>query len=282
MNQCKINPIALPTPDGEKFLVFSRRFVPKDSGGAFELLDTNDDSWTQLPPLPCLESCTKSAESRCYCNMDVIAKAKAYSFIGDSQFLLQIQCGVFVGVFVLDLNKREWHTLGIRKVVPDDHKGYFETVKGRYTLIPRRGPKKPRGDDDDHGLPALWAYDFGEDGIFGKDAIDDEFRGKNELGFFDQLSIFPRPCNGRYLEFLTAFSILPLRPIEQEDGVCTSRVVQVDWVMQVDVEEPWNKARILVNVCRTDLATIETSVSNCVGLTFDFSQPPAEATFFNI
>ncbi|KAL8495184.1 hypothetical protein ACS0TY_019374 [Phlomoides rotata] len=288
MNQFKSDPIALPTPDGEIFLVFSGRFVLKDSGAAFELLDTNDDSWTQLPPLPCIDSCTKSAaEHCCHCNSNSIAEANAYSFIGDSQFLLQIQRGVFV----LDLNKRKWATLnkskwatfGAKEVVPDDHQGYFETVKGRYVLIPRRKPPRYDGDDDDYddiGLAAVWAYDFGEDVFLSKDARFHEFRRENE--HWCELSIFPRPHYPDYQRWRARSFFSILRSIEQEDGACTSRVVQIDVVEKINSKELWHKARILVNVCRTDLATIETSVSNSVGLIFDLSGDTAEVTFFNI
>ncbi|KAL6547562.1 hypothetical protein OROHE_009267 [Orobanche hederae] len=263
MRYAKGIPKAIPTPDGKKFLVFSTRFRVKNSHRAFELYDPLENSWDVLPKLPSSchycpfmpvfgfgsESDSESepesdseAEAEAEAEADSVSEAEAeelvdlncpcfikvtsYSFVDESHFFMETEGGSFA----LDIRKKEWATLGT-VLVPN--KDYFVAAKGEYAIT------------------RDMVYVIGDGGFLSgiASAIRCDLR----------LSAFTPPDSNVFWDR----SIVPLHPLIQGEGeeeVCNT------CVLQLEMNYFENEARILIDVCRTELITLHTEVSKCLRL----------------
>ncbi|KAL8524068.1 hypothetical protein ACS0TY_013875 [Phlomoides rotata] len=116
------HPKAVPTPDGQKILVFSELHSPLESSRTFELFDPQDNEWEDLPVLP-LDYPGFEPPTYFY------SEVRSYSFICERLFFVETD----LGSYALDLVHKEWSRL---YVPPLPARGYFVMAKDRYAITP--------------------------------------------------------------------------------------------------------------------------------------------------
>ncbi|KAL8544796.1 hypothetical protein ACS0TY_005134 [Phlomoides rotata] len=258
MRHLKSFPQAVPTPDGRKILVFSSLLSPLESVRTFELFDPQKNEWEDLPVLPwnydSLEQPPFTDQKNEWEDLPVLpwnydsleqppfTEVQSYSFIGECHFFVETE----LGSYALDLVKREWSRLYTPRLPAC---GYFVMAKDRYAITPGT------------------AYHLLDDGFLAQGIFRD--RDFHRVTFAPPSP--PQP-------FHNPPSILPLDPIiegegEARDGeVCNTCFLRIETACN----DSGYEARLLIDVCRTELACLRTNVYECgsfrIGLTSSLSE----------
>ncbi|KAL8487523.1 hypothetical protein ACS0TY_023996 [Phlomoides rotata] len=230
MTHPKSLPKAVPTPDGQKILVFSEFLSPLESSRTFELFDPQDNEWEDLPVLPWDYP---FFEPPAYSYSEV----RSYSFICERFFFVETN----LGSYALDLVRKEWSRLN---VPPLPACGYFVMAKDQYAITPGT------------------AYHLFDGGFLAPPLV-----GVHTVREFYSVTFappsWPQP-------FDIPPSILPLHPIIQGEGEAQDGEVCHTCVLRIETgcndSGSGYEARLSVEVCHTNLTTLYTRVSKRVSL----------------